>query len=250
MVSQSSSHPFKSFSYSQSSLYWASFIGLMWLISLVGTFTLFDAQTPLFYWLGAILVRTFLHTGLFIVTHEAIHRNISGFHGLNDAIGYVTSWLYALLPYQLMAKNHRLHHRFPATDQDPDYHGTDMGGFWLWYIQFMKTYQTDGQVWVSLIGISLIFCAFMICGVPAINLILFWIIPLVLSSLQLFTFGIFLPHRQPDNATEFGHHIKTIQLPVFWSFIACYHFGYHREHHLNPHLPWYQLPQAYRDSKV
>ncbi|WOD39651.1 fatty acid desaturase [Nodosilinea sp. E11] len=216
----------------------------------MGTFTLFSAQTPLAYWLWAILIRTFLHTGLFIVTHEAIHRNISNLHGLNDAFGYITSWLYALLPYQLLAKNHRLHHRFPATEQDPDHHKLNRGGFWLWYIQFMKTYQTGGQVWVSLIGISLIFCAFIICHIPAINLILFWIIPMVLSSLQLFTFGIFLPHRQRDNAPEYDNTINSIHLPVFWSFITCYHFGYHQEHHLKPHLPWYQLPQAYRSSKV
>jgi beta-carotene/zeaxanthin 4-ketolase len=250
MVSRTLSRPFKSFSHSQLSLCWASLIGLLWLISLLGTFTLFGTQTPLLYWLWAILVRTFLHTGLFIVTHEAIHRNISDSHGLNDAFGYVTSWLYALLPYQLLAKNHRLHHRFPATERDPDHHETNMGGFWWWYIQFMKTYQTGGQVWVSLIGISLVFCGLMFCRVPAINLILFWIIPMVLSSLQLFTFGIFLPHRQLDNAPELSNSTKSIHLPVFWSLITCYHFGYHREHHLNPHLPWYQLPQAYRDSKV
>ncbi|TVQ11403.1 MAG: beta-carotene ketolase [Leptolyngbya sp. DLM2.Bin27] len=249
MVSRSPSRPYKRCSHSRLSLYWASLIGLMWLVSLLGTFTLFSAQTPWFYWLWAILVRTFLHTGLFIVTHEAIHKNIADSHGLNDAFGYVTSWLYALLPYRLLAKNHRLHHRFPATKQDPDHHDTDLGGFWFWYVQFMKTYQTGGQVWVSLIGISLIFCAFMVCGIPAINLILFWIIPMVLSSLQLFTFGIFLPHRQSGSAPEFGCSIKSIHLPVFWSFVTCYHFGYHREHHLHPHLPWYQLPQVYRDGK-
>ena len=250
MISRSPSRPSKSFSHSQLSLYWASLIGLMWLISLVGTFTLFGAQTPWVYWLWAVLVRTFLHTGLFIVTHEAIHRNLSEVHRLNDAFGYVTSWLYALLPYPLLAKNHRLHHRFPATEQDPDHHDRDMGGFWVWYIQFMKTYQTGGQVWVSLIGISLIFYIFTICHIPVVNLILFWIIPMVLSSLQLFTFGIFLPHRQRDNTSECGHRIKSIHLSVFWSFITCYHFGYHREHHLNPHLPWYQLPQVYKNGKV
>lgn len=250
MVSRSPLRLFKSFSHSQLGVYWASLIGLMWFISLVGTFTLFGAQTPLPYVLWAILVRTFLHTGLFIVTHEAIHRNISNFHELNDAFGYVTAWLYALLPYQLLAKNHRLHHRFPATEQDPDHHDTHRGGFWLWYMQFMQTYQAGGQVWVSLIGISLIFCAFIVCRISPISLILFWIIPMVLSSLQLFTFGIFLPHRQRDSAAEFDRPIKSIHLPVFWSFITCYHFGYHREHHLNPHLPWYQLPQVYRDEKV
>ncbi len=250
MVSRTLSRPFKSFSHSQLSLYWASLIGLMWLISLVGTFIFFGTQTPLIFWPLAILIRTFLHTGLFIVTHEAIHRNISGFHGLNDAIGYVTSWLYALLPYQLLAKNHRLHHRFPSTEQDPDYCNRESGGFWFWYIQFMKTYQSGRQVWVSLIGFAIIFCGFLFCQVSLVNVILFWIIPIVLSSLQLFTFGIFLPHRQPDNASGCSHSIRSIHLPVFWSFITCYHFGYHREHHLNPHLPWYQLPEVSKYGKV
>lgn len=68
----------------------------MWLISLWGTFTLFGAQIPWFYWLWAILTRTFLPTGLFIVAHEAIHRNISDSHGLNNAFGYVASWFVRL----------------------------------------------------------------------------------------------------------------------------------------------------------
>jgi beta-carotene/zeaxanthin 4-ketolase len=221
----------------------------MWLISLLSTFILFDTETPLAYWLWAILVRTFLHTGLFIITHEAVHKNLSRVQGLNDAFGYVTAWLYALLPYRLLAKNHRLHHRFPATEQDPDHHDSGLGGFWSWYIQFMKTYQTGRQIWVTLIGISLIFAVFMACQIPVANLIFFWIVPMVLSSLQLFTFGIFLPHRQRGNTSEWGHSIRSIPLPAFWSFITCYHFGYHREHHLNPHLPWYRLPQMYRAGK-
>lgn len=219
------------------SLGWAGLILLMWCVSLAGTFILFNAQTHLAYWIGGILIRTFLHTGLFIVTHEAIHRNISGCHWLNDAFGYLTSWLYALLPYRLLAKNHRLHHRFTATEQDPDHHDADMGNFWTWYIQFMKTYQAQGQVWVTLIGISIIFLTFIFFQISAINLLLFWIIPMVLSSLQLFIFGIFLPHRKRDPGLKDESCTRSIHLPVFWSFITCYHFGYHQEHHLNPHLP-------------
>ncbi|MGG6241704.1 fatty acid desaturase [Nodosilinea sp. AN01ver1] len=248
MFSQSQSPHSQSFNYSQLSLCWASLIGCLWLASLVVTFTLFNAQTPWVCWPLAVLVRTFLHTGLFIVTHEAIHNNISSSHRLNDAFGYITSWLYALLPYQLLAKNHRLHHRFPATEQDPDYCDTERGGFWLWYIQFMKTYQSGQQFQVSLIGFTLVFFGFLACQVSLVNVILFWVLPVVLSSLQLFTFGIFLPHRQRDNAADCGHYISSIRLPVFWSFITCYHFGYHREHHSHPHLPWYQLPQIYRNG--
>ncbi len=250
MVSRPQICSFKRFVYLPGSLGWASLILVMWLMSLVGTFTLFNAQTPWGYVLWGVLVRTFLHTGLFIVAHEAIHENISGLHRLNAFFGYITSWLYALLPYRLLAKNHRLHHRFPATEKDPDYHEIDRGKFWLWYIQFMKTYQIDKQIWVTLVGISLIFYLFWACHISAVNLFLFWIIPMVLSSLQLFTFGIFLPHRQRHHAVEEEPCIRSINLPVFWSFITCYHFGYHREHHLNPHLPWYRLPQIHRDSNL
>ncbi|MBE9138973.1 fatty acid desaturase [Nodosilinea sp. LEGE 07088] len=250
MVSQWISRHCGSFNQAHLSLYWASLILLMWFVSLAGALTLFNVQTQATWLLFGVFVRTFLHTGLFIVTHEAIHNNISGYPRLNDAFGYVTSCLYALLPYRLLAKNHRLHHRFPATKRDPDHHSREIKGFWAWYIKFMVTYQADGQVWVSLIGIGAIFCAFMTCHVSMANVMLFWIIPMVVSSLQLFTFGIFLPHRQGGNSSEYCHGIKSINLPVFWSFITCYHFGYHLEHHLHPHLPWYQLPQVYRSSKA
>ncbi len=248
MVSRAESRHSRSFNHPQLSLSWASFIVLMWFVSLVGAFTLPNAQTHVAYLLSGVFARTFLHTGLFIVTHEAIHNNISGSHRLNDTFGYVTSWLYALLPYKLLAKNHRLHHRFPATEQDPDHHTGE--GFWTWYIKFMMTYQADGQAWVSLIGIGAIFCVFMACQVSIANVMLFWVIPMVISSLQLFTFGIFLPHRQGDGVFECRHRTRSIHLSVFWSFIACYHFGYHLEHHLNPHLPWYRLPQVYKGSNV
>ncbi|WP_081972522.1 fatty acid desaturase [Leptolyngbya sp. KIOST-1] len=241
---------FKSFSYSQWSLCCAGLIGLMWLVSLVATFAFFDAQIPLVFWLWAILIRTFLHTGLFIVAHEAIHRNISSLPGVNDAFGYVTSWLYALLPYRLLAKHHRFHHRFPATEYDPDYCDPGRSGFWSWYVKFMKTYQSGRQIWVSLAGFAIVFCGFLLCQIPLMNVILFWILPIVLSSLQLFTFGIFLPHRQADSGSSCGPPTRSINLPAFWSFITCYHFGYHREHHLNPHLPWYQLPQVYGNGEV
>jgi beta-carotene ketolase (CrtW type) len=250
MVSLLQSRPVKGFRSSSLSLYWAGLIVLMWCMSLAGTFTLFNAQTPWIYRIWGILVRTFLHTGLFIVTHEAIHRNISGLHWLNNAFGYATSWLYALLPYRLLAKNHQLHHRFTATEQDPDHHDAERGNFWTWYFGFMKTYQTGGQVWVTLIGISAIFCTLLFCHIPVINLFLFWILPMVFSSLQLFTFGIFLPHRKRDRALEANISTRSIHLPVFWSFVTCYHFGYHQEHHLHPHLPWYQLPQVYRARNV
>ncbi len=44
----------------------------------------------------------------------------------------------------------------------------------------------------------------------------------------------------------YPHCSQTIVLPSFWSFIACYHFGYHEEHHEYPHVAWWQLPSVYK----
>ncbi|MDT8325299.1 MAG: fatty acid desaturase, partial [Bacteroidota bacterium] len=34
---------------------------------------------------------------------------------------------------------------------------------------------------------------------------------------------------------------------VLFSFLTCYHFGYHEEHHTRPGVPWWRLPAARRE---
>jgi len=193
-----------------------------------------------------VLLRSFLHTGLFITTHEAIHGIISKYQQINNLIGYTTSFLYGLLPYKTLAENHELHHRYPATDKDPDFYPSQSNNFLLWYINFMKEYQKGRQAWVLLIGMAIIFGSLIFLRVSSINIFLFWVLPIVISSWQLFTFGIFLPHRQTQECYGDRHRAKSNNYSVFWSFITCYHFGYHWEHHEYSHLPWYELPLAHR----
>lgn len=228
----------------------AGFIVFLWFVSLVEGFSVHLSQADWPFILLGVLARAFLHTGLFIVTHDAIHRNISQHHWLNDMFGYVTSFLYALLPYKVLAKNHRLHHRFPGTEQDPDHGGVEAKGFLPWYVKFMKTYQADGQFWILLTGISVIFYSLTALQVPVANLMLFWIIPIVISSLQLFTFGIYLPHHPGENDYPDGHRASSLNLPAVLSFLTCYHFGYHWEHHQYPYLPWYRLPEVCHAAKT
>jgi beta-carotene ketolase (CrtW type) len=228
----------------------ASFIVIAWLITLIGAFFIQIGHTPLIIILLGVFIRAFLHTGLFIVTHEAIHRNLVGYRLLNDGFGYLTSLLYALLPYKILARNHRLHHRFPGAELDPDSSQSNINNFLTWYFKFMKTYQANGQAWVSLTGIGAVFCTLIYLHIPILNLVLFWIVPMVISSLQLFTFGIFLPHRCLEGGQTDHHRARSIHLSTFWSFITCYHFGYHWEHHQYPHLPWYRLPKVYWESRI
>ena len=93
---------------------------------------------------------------------------------------------------------------------------------------------------------TLIFFTLVSFQIPVSNLFLFWIIPILISSLQLFTFSIFLPHRKMEGGYRNCHRATSSNYSVFWSLIACHHFGYHLEHHRYPNLPWYKLPQAYQ----
>ena len=77
---------------------------------------------------------------------------------------------------------------------------------------------------------------------PLCNLLVF--VCLILSSLQLFIVGTWLPHN--DNSTECGTSSpKSLRLHPLLSFAACYHFGYHLEHHRSPSTPWFQLPEKH-----
>ena len=244
MIGQPQVRPFIDSQSSYLSVGLDSLIVALWLLTLVVAFTVDISATPWVIVLAGVLIRAFFHTGLFIVTHEAIHGNIARSNWLNDGFGYLTSFLYALLPYRKLASNHQLHHRFPGTEQDPDYCPSGKNNFLSWYFKFMKNYQADGQIWVSLTGMAAVFGIFIYLNISILNLALFWIVPMIISSLQLFTFGIFLPHRQLEGSSQNSHQIESIRFPVFWSLMTCYHFGYHWEHHQYPNLPWYQLPQA------
>lgn len=216
-----------------------------WLLSLVQLFKLNIADLSSIEIILGVCLRSFLHTGIFIIIHEAIHGVIvSNNRRINDYIGYAACILYALLPYRTLAENHSLHHSSPATELDPDFYSADSNNFVLWYISFMQKYQSGKQFWILFWGMTFVFWTFIYLKVPTANIFLFWVIPIVISSLQLFTFGIFLPHRNQELNMSDRHRAKSINYPTILSFVACYHFGYHWEHHQHPYLPWYKLPSV------
>jgi beta-carotene ketolase (CrtW type) len=195
----------------------------------------------------AICWQTFLYTGLFITAHEAMHGLVCSQNlQINHLIGAIAVSLYAFFPYKKLLLKHWLHHRYPATPLDPDFHDGTNTSFWRWYFHFLKGYGCWQQLGSLIISLSIIKYEL---HIPAINLALFILIPSIFSSLQLFYFGTFLPHREPQGGYCYPHRSQSHALPRFWSFIACYHFGYHQEHHEHPQAPWWQLPEIYRQSK-
>jgi beta-carotene/zeaxanthin 4-ketolase len=201
---------------------------------------------PIGWLVSAIAGRTFLHTGLFILAHDAMHRNLVPQHQpLNHGIGRLCVGLYAFLNYDQCRRNHGQHHRIPGQVGDPDFHDGEHSHPVGWYWHFLRGYLSLKGFGVFTLGWSGIFLV--CCGGGAIgvtNVLLFWALPLILSSMQLFVFGTYRPHRQglclpPDRP-------RSVRQRA-WSLLSCYHFGeYHWEHHHDPKTPWYRLPQLDR----
>jgi beta-carotene/zeaxanthin 4-ketolase len=183
-----------------------------------------------------VLLQTHFYTGLFITAHDAMHGVVAKNKHLNHFIGRVCATLFMFNAYRVLLPKHHLHHRYVATDEDPDFH--PKGGFFGWYFHFVKQYLTIWQFLGAAVVFNLLKLVF-----PTENLILFWIVPSVLSTLQLFYFGTYLPHRGEPANRHFSH---SQPLNHLWAFVSCYFFGYHYEHHDSPGTPWWQL---YREKE-
>lgn len=211
----------------------AAVILIFWLINLYYLLQLEIHYTNLFIYL-LILVQTHLYTGLFITAHDAMHGTvIPNYLKINDWIGKVFLFLYAALNYQKIKQKHFYHHRYVHTAQDPDFY---QGSFWIWYLKFVQEYVSFYQICF----LALLFNIAKI-GVNETNLYLFWVIPSLLSTLQLFYFGTYLPHKGEHTNIYQSNSQKKNHLLAFFS---CYFFGYHYEHHAKPFLPWWALWKA------
>jgi beta-carotene/zeaxanthin 4-ketolase len=223
-----------------------------WIISFILICQVDLASTSIWLIGLVILGRTFLHTGLFIISHDAAHGTVfTPNRRINDLIGAIALTIYGLLPYQKFVINHGLHHKYPATDRDPDFHDGKHPSIIRWYLSFMSCYLDKRQNIILFFGMTFLFHGIRIgFQVPALNLLLFWILPLLLSSMQLFYFGTFLPHRNHSYSNNYvelhlnSHNARSSEFPLLISFLTCYHFGYHWEHHEYPQLPWFELPTA------
>lgn len=187
------------------------------------------------------LAMIYLSTGLFITAHDAMHGTVwPSNRRVNDLFGRVAVGLYAAFSLDALLAAHKLHHAAPATSEDPDFHDGEGEAFAGWYLAFLRRYIT----WRQLLVMAVVFnVAAHLLHIPQPRLILFWVVPTLLSTLQLFTFGTWLPHRLQHDAPD-RHRATSSTLPRLLSLLACYHFDYHWEHHAYPHLPWWRLPSA------
>lgn len=193
--------------------------------------------------LGVALV-CWLDVGLFIVAHDAMHGSLApSSPRLNRAFGRACLLLYAGFWLGRFTDGHVQHHRAPGTADDPDFNPGGNGRFWPWYGRFMRRYFG----WREAAGLALTFG--LLAGglrAPLANVMVFWALPALLSSVQLFAFGTWLPHRAASAPFADHHRARSNDYGWLASLLSCFHFGYHHEHHLRPDAPWWRLPAVRR----
>lgn len=199
-------------------------------------------------WLGVIaplvLIQTWLYVGLFIVAHDCMHGSLVPFRpAVNRVIGQLCLGLYAGFSFEEMNRKHHRHHRHSGTPDDPDFDEHPPGyGFWHWYAKFFTEYFS----WRQLLAIAAVSAIYqLVLGASLANILVFWALPALLSSAQLFTFGTYLPHKPGADGFADHHRARTNGYDWWLSLLTCFHFGYHHEHHLEPSVPWWGLPRAH-----
>ena len=206
-----------------------------WLIHLVFslTFLKVNLSDPLFYL--NIFIQAYLFTGLFITAHDSMHGTLSKNKKLNRLIGQLSTFLFACMSYNRLLKNHMYHHRYPGTENDPDFSSFTQN-FFIWWGLFLWRYTTILQIVLMGIIFNILKIWF-----NELNTLMFWVLPAFLSTLQLFFFGTYLPHKKPHIHNMLPHNARTQKKNHVWAMLSCYFFGYHFEHHENPGVPWWQL---------
>ncbi len=199
-------------------------------------------------WLLALPIaalQSWLSVGLFIVAHDAMHGSLApGRPALNRRIGRASLTLYAGFSYDRLTAAHWQHHRAPGSAEDPDFSAEHPDRFGRWYWTFLTRYFG----WPSFLFVGAISAAWALAGVPLANLLLLYALPAVASSVQLFYFGTFRPHRHDGMDFADHHRARSNGWGTLASLASCYHFGYHHEHHLSPHVPWWRLPERRREG--
>lgn len=183
-----------------------------------------------------------LSVGLFITAHDAMHGSVAPDHPrLNDAIGRLAAGLYAGFSFAHLKARHLRHHRDPTGPDDPD-HPRVPGGPVGWYLAFMVEYATGAQL-LRAAAAWWVLAAFL----PEPRVLIGWVVPALLASVQLFAFGIYRVHHDPPGGWGADpYRARSERFPRWLSWLTCWHFGHHREHHRHPHLPWWALPDAPR----
>ncbi|MEZ4320872.1 MAG: fatty acid desaturase family protein [Myxococcota bacterium] len=234
---------------------------------------------PLLVALAMIAIATRQHA-LFILYHDAVHGLIAKPLRLNDAIINLFAGVPMALPVHVYRSLHMVHHRTLGTDRDPErvllYTGQDWDYrplparrllrqlvFDTLLVNQLKTlwaYRREvgghgvlklpkNRWWPELAAMVVLFwggfAAFAwMEPTLAARAAFVWGVPLVTLTQGIQKVRSFAEHAALD-APELSYSWDPGLLGriVLWP----YNIQYHREHHEQPSIPWYRLPEVFPD---
>lgn len=228
--------------------------------------------------LAAWIVLATRQHALFILYHDGVHGLVARPRRLNDAIVNAFVGVPQLVPVHLFRSLHLVHHQELGTERDPErvllYKGQPWryvplamaplvrqlaGDLLLWnnvgtlVLYGIERWQGSpalnlprSPAWVetwAMIALWIAFWGGLIAWDPvtAGRLALLWFVPLLTLTQLIQKVRSFAEHAG-DGAPDLTYSWEPgpIGRLVLWP----YHIGLHREHHAQPHLPWFLLPSA------
>jgi len=254
-------------------------LSLDWMM-IIASFLIAIRGPAIFWPLCALIIATRQHA-LLVLLHEQVHFHFIKNKYLGEWITDLFCGFPLLVSTQLYRRTHFLHHEYLNSPRDPDWIFMRKYPEWstpqskkdLWRLIFkdlsglhLRENLIRGpvqQMWSPLPRLLLssrdprsisfserfLFCAFWITAILAIVVLE---IPLVIPALWLTSLSLVLPalvrlRALPEHAELPAHNptegSRSITATAFEKFLISPHgINYHREHHQNPRIPFYHLP--------
>ena len=196
---------------------------------------------------------------LYIVIHDSAHRIASRNRSLNDVMLFFCGVVFLFDPY-LYRRLHLTHHAYTNEDADPDHFTA--GPHVL--IRWVKSFLIAGAYYVyswrrfrknRTLLLHLCFTPALVAGLWLVfravgktdALIAAWFVP---DFIAIGCLGFVLtawPHHPATDTSRIGS-AKNLDVPrVFQWLLGNQHL--HLVHHYAPSVPWYRLPQYWRENK-
>jgi fatty acid desaturase len=244
---------------------------------------IFAAWTAVALWtewwvvLLAIPVIGSRYYALFIIGHDGLHRRLFARRWVNDRYND----LFILGPIGAIThindKNHLLHHRYLATDRDPDrtkhscFNKTrlhELFGYLTGITSFVRSIKRvyfsrqpaqDGLAGDehTLLDLAIVL-AWQVVLVGGLTLAIgwwafpvLWLVPVYVFTFLADNFRTFAEHSHPapDHLVDEHRLITFLSHPLERLFIAPMNMNYHAVHHLYPSIPYFHLPAADREAR-
>jgi len=225
----------------------------------------------------AIVVIGARQHALFVMIHEAAHHHISRFKFVNDWTADLLCAFPLLFDTDVYRKNHLAHHRHLNTEQDPDWVRKVGQTDWLFpmaasqftrfvprfilktgplewgYILWRFSGFGEKTRWQQQPGFLLFKAAYFAgalalmayCGaLPAF--LLYWIVPMFLVLPAVGRLRSIAEHFAVSYADDLN---STRDVRAGWLegfLLAPHNVHFHLTHHVHPHIPFYNLPEAHR----